>query len=146
MNTDERKNRADVNAFSINSEIWEDDKVPDVMPKVELQSGIEHISRYSINYGNGTASSKFYNSDDSMLRKCTDLTDLEAEAEETQKANTFEYTNLTDFEYCSSQHEDHTAYLRSLRNEFKDMPAMMFYNLVRLWHVQQSMSNTDEES
>lgn len=43
--------------------------------------------------------------------------------------------------------DDHTSYLINLKEEeFKDMPAMMFYNLVRLWHVQQAMSDTENKN
>ena len=33
------------------------------------------------------------------------------------------------------------AYLTDLRREFYNMPTMLFYNLIRLWHVQQDLSN-----
>ena len=35
-------------------------------------------------------------------------------------------------------------YLENLRNEFRDMPVMMFYNIVRLWHVQQELPETQD--
>ena len=35
-------------------------------------------------------------------------------------------------------------YLENLRNEFKDMPVMMFYNIVRLWYVQQALGETED--
>ena len=42
-------------------------------------------------------------------------------------------------EECSGFDLEQVEYLKNLRNEFQDMPVMMFYNIVRLWHVQQKM-------
>lgn len=39
---------------------------------------------------------------------------------------------------------EQAKYLENLRNEFKDMPVMMFYNIVRLWHVQQELAETQD--
>ena len=42
-------------------------------------------------------------------------------------------------EECSGFDLEQVEYLKNLRHEFQDMPVMMFYNIVRLWHVQQKM-------
>ena len=42
-------------------------------------------------------------------------------------------------EECSGFDLEQVEYLKNLRNEFQDMPVMMFYNIVRLWNVQQKM-------
>ena len=42
-------------------------------------------------------------------------------------------------EECLEFEPEQVEYLQNLRREFQDMPVMMFYNIVRLWHVQQKM-------
>ena len=56
--------------------------------------------------------------------------------------STVDVDNLSFLKNYAPQ-DDRASYLTNLRSEFKDMPVMMFYNLVRLWHVQQAMSDTD---
>ena len=139
------KNCEENNSLFVGSRIHEDDEVDDSVFKegIEFETNFKHTPSSS-------RSNQFQTSFDissSSLNKIVHPYIPGSESENTeietdQNLNTCDLNNSSYLKNYVPQ-EDRTSYLTNLRSEFKDMPVMMFYNLVRLWHVQQAMSDTD---
>ena len=125
-------------SFFIGSRIHENDESRNFMLKEENQTGF---------FNDKPSRSIPSNSFDAPTLACPqNLPHQSEEAKSSRDFNTCSSERAPDFKDCMDQDDDYTAYLIDLRNEFKDMPVMMFYNLVRLWHVQQTMSNVDDQN
>ena len=142
----DEKNCDENNSLFADSRIHEDDEVDDSVFKegIELRTNIKHTTSSSHR-------NKFQSSFDipsCSLDKTVLPTLLPGSQNQNEETKSNLYLSTDDVDNSSYfknyiLRDDRASYLTNLRSEFKDMPVMMFYNLVRLWHVQQAMSDTD---
>ena len=139
------KNREKNNSLFVGSRIHEDDEVDESVFKegIELKTNLKHTPSSS-------HSNQFQTSFDISSNSLDEIVDpylpgSENQNGEIQTNQNLSSCNVNDSSYLKNYvpQDDRASYLTNLRSEFKDMPVMMFYNLVRLWHVQQAMSDTD---
>ena len=129
---------AESTSFFIGSRVHENDEHRNFMLKEENHTGF-----FNDKHSRSLPSNSF---DVPTLTYAQKLPYQSEEETPSRDFKTCSSERTPDFKDCMDQDDDYTAYLINLRNEFKDMPVMMFYNLVRLWHVQQTMSNIDDQN
>ena len=142
--TDE-KNRDENNSLFFGSRIHENGEVDDSVCKegIEFKTNLKHTPSSSRSNQFQTSFDISSSSHDRIIHPYLPGSENEkAEIQTNQNLNT---CDVNDSSYLNNYvpQDDRASYLTNLRSEFKDMPVMMFYNLVRLWHVQQAMSDND---